>query len=276
MKIAILTPSRQRPGKLDRLIDSVYETASKKNSIRMYNYIDTDDPRIKQYRNNEKNNVFPHLLDVGLTVFNVYDKPQSVSKSWNVLAEKAMYESKEWGADVLIMGNDDQVYKTKDWDIILQKELEQFDDDIYCCWFEDLINGKSHCAFPIVSSKWYETLGYFTPGVFHFGYNDTWVYDIAKRIDRCHFIPEVVVEHLHFSTGKVQMDVTYNRNRTEKRGNLYHLDKVIFDETEDQREQAAEKLRKCMNEFNGSVTLKSIKSLKESNNCSYGIMPHPH
>jgi hypothetical protein len=239
MNIAILTPSRQRPGKLDRLIDSVHETASDKNSIRLYNYIDTDDPRMQQYRNNEEKNFFP-------TVFNVYDKPQSVSKSWNVLAEKAMYESKVWGADVLIMGNDDQVYLTKDWDIKLQEEIEKYDDDIYCCWFEDLINGKSHCSFPIISKKWYETLGYFTPGIFHFGYNDTWVYDIAKRIDRCHFIPEVTVEHLHFSTGKVQMDSTYHRNRTEKRGNLYHLDKVIFDETSDQRAQAAEKLKKLM------------------------------
>ena len=112
MNIAILTPSRQRPGKLDRLIDSVYETASKKNSIRMYNYIDTDDPRMVQYKNNEEQKTH-HVI-------NVYDKPQSVSKSWNVLAEKAMYESKEWGADVLIMGNDDQIYLTKDWDIKLQ------------------------------------------------------------------------------------------------------------------------------------------------------------
>ena len=267
MNIAILTPTRQRPGKLDRLIASVYETASDKNSIRMYNYIDDDDPRQSRYKKNEESK--------SQNVINVYDKPQSVSKSWNVLAEKAMYESKEWGADVLIMGNDDQVYRTNDWDIILQKELERFDDDIYCCWFEDLINGKNHCAFPIVSKRWYETLGYFTPGIFHFGYNDTWVYDIAKRIDRCHFIPNVTVEHLHFSTGKVSMDPTYHRNRTEERGNLYHLDNAIFDETSEERARDAEKLKKCMNEYGASITLKSIKSLKESNNYSYGIMPHP-
>ncbi len=235
MNIAILTPTRQRPGKLDRLIESVYETASDKNSIRMYNYIDDDDPRLSQYKKNNDATLYNNVI-------NVYDKAQSVSKSWNVLAEKAIKNS----ADVIIMGNDDLIYRTDDWDIKLQEELEKFDDDIYCCWFEDLINGKNHCAFPIVSRKWYETLGYFTPGVFHFGYNDTWVYDIAKRIDRCHFISEVTVEHLHFSTGKVAMDATYHRNRTEERGNLYHLDKVIFDKTEDQREQAAEKLRKCM------------------------------
>ena len=52
MNIAILTPTRQRPGKLDRLIDSVYQTASDKNTIYMYNYIDDDDPRISQYKKN--------------------------------------------------------------------------------------------------------------------------------------------------------------------------------------------------------------------------------
>ena len=243
MNIAILTPTRQRPGKLDRLIDSVYQTASDKNTIYMYNYIDDDDPRISQYKKKEEvSYVGGHHSSKLYRVNNVYDKAQSVSKSWNVLAEKAIKNS----ADVIIMGNDDQVFRTNDWDIVLQKEIAKYDDDIYCCWFEDLINGKNHCAFPIVSRKWYETLGYFTPGVFHFGYNDTWIYDIAKRIDRCHFIQEVAVEHLHFSTGKVQMDATYNRNRTEERGNLYHLDKVIFDETADQRQQAADKLRKCM------------------------------
>ena len=54
MNIAILTPTRQRPGKLDRLIDSVYQTASDKNTIYMYNYIDDDDPRISQYKKNEE------------------------------------------------------------------------------------------------------------------------------------------------------------------------------------------------------------------------------
>ena len=167
MNIAILTPTRQRPGKLDRLIDSVYQTASDKNTIYMYNYIDDDDPRISQYKKNEEvSYVGGHHSSKLYRVNNVYDKAQSVSKSWNVLAEKAIKNS----ADVIIMGNDDQVFRTNDWDIVLQKEIAKYDDDIYCCWFEDLINGKNHCAFPIVSRKWYETLGYFTPGVFHFGY----------------------------------------------------------------------------------------------------------
>ena len=65
----------------------------------------------------------------------------------------------------------------------------------------DKINGEKHCAFPIVSKEWYKCLGRFTPGCFNFGYNDTWIFEVGKMLDRCHFIPSVVVEHLHFSVG---------------------------------------------------------------------------
>ena len=36
-------------------------------------------------------------------------------------------------------------------------------------------------------------------------------------LDRCHFIPSVVIEHLHFSQGKSEMDDTYARNRTQEK-----------------------------------------------------------
>ncbi len=62
--------------------------------------------------------------------------------------------------DVIIMGNDDLIYRTPEWDNILIKELSTIKDDIYCAWFDDGINGEKHCAFPIISRKWVETLGY--------------------------------------------------------------------------------------------------------------------
>jgi hypothetical protein len=202
-----------------------------------YNYIDSDDPRIKAY------NEYSEKQNKNCTY--IIEKPQSVSKSWNVLAHASMTLSEE-PADILIMGNDDMVYRTQDWDQLLIEETRKYPDQIYCMWFEDLINGQNHCAFPIVSRKWYETLGYFTPGIFNFGYNDTWIFDVAKRIGRHHFIPNVVNEHLHFTTGKSSADDTTHRNRTQAVGNLYDKDKLIFEQSVDQREQAAEKLRSVM------------------------------
>lgn len=231
--ISILTPSRNRSDRLDTFVRSIYETADHPERIEILNYIDNDDPSIKEYKEFEDSYVseFYELLNFR----NLYGPPMSVSKSWNEIARMSL-------GDILIMGNDDLVYRTQYWDTTLETELRKYPDDVYCAWFEDKINGPKHCAFPIISRTWFDALGYFTPGVFHFGYNDTWVYDIAKKCGRTHFIKDVVVEHLHFTTGKSQMDDTYARNRTQEKGNLYAKDKIIFEETEQDRVKDAQKL----------------------------------
>jgi glycosyl transferase/beta-hydroxylase protein BlmF len=234
MKIAVLTPSRSRPGRLEGFLNSVHSLAHHKENIFTYNYVDDDDPRILAYKDLilENNEI-------------IYGPAQSVSISWNVIAKKAISD----GADILIMGNDDVVYHTHGWDTHLIEHLDQYPDDIYCAWFNDKINGENHCAFPIVSRKWYNTLGYFTPGIFKFGYNDTWVYDIAKMIDRTKYIDEVVAEHRHFTTGKMAPDETTKRNREASAiGNLYALDRITYEDTIDMRKKDAEKLMKVMKE----------------------------
>jgi len=161
----------------------------------------------------------------------------SVSKSWNIIAERCI-------GDVLIMGNDDLVYQTDGWDEKLDQELNIYkDDNIYVAWMNDGINGEKHCAFPIVSREWYECLGRFTPGCFNFGYNDTWIFEVGKMLDRCHYIPFIKAEHLHFSTGKSEMDDTYARNRTQEKGNLYAKDKVLFNKTRNIRQNDRDRLR---------------------------------
>jgi hypothetical protein len=241
MKIAILTPSRNRPAKLIDFNYSVCRNAFNPWLTTCYTYIDPDEPNTDLYfgLNEHLNKTYKSVI-----IQEPDTEPQSVSKTWNILAFKAI----EDGADVLIMGNDDVLYRTESWDKILREHIDKYTKDgIYCMWFEDLINGPNHCAFPIVSKKWVETLGYFTPGIFNFGYNDTWVFDIAKRIDRTHFIPEVVNEHMHFTTGKSKADATTRRNRTEAAGNLYAKDKILFEQTENLRIEAANKLKEVMN-----------------------------
>jgi len=246
--IAILTPTRARPGRLDTFVNSVYETSANPERVFCYNYIDEDDPRSKAYDD------YAERQHDNST--NLVGESQSVSLSWNILAKFAA-EHLERPADILIMGNDDLVYRTQGWDTIVEEESNKFSDEIYCMWMEDLINGEKHCAFPIVSKKWYTTVGYFTPGVFNFGYNDTWVFDVAKRVGRTHFIPNAVNEHMHFTAGKSSMDDTYERNRTQQRGNLYEKDKVIFEETASKRQEDADKL---MEIIDGQTRVSSEKS----------------
>ncbi len=236
--ISILTPTRQRPNRLSEFIMSVYQHTEEKNRVEMLMYVDRDDPTKDQYMD-----FFVHCqteFKDFLRIHFVFDEPKSVSKSWNDLYERSV-------GDIIIMGNDDLLYRTPSWDRMVELESNKFEDEIYCMWMDDRINRENHCAFPIVSRKWCETLGYFTPGVFHFGYNDTWVFDIAQKINRCRFLGGVVAEHMHFASQKAPYDETYARNRTQSY-DFYELDRQIFD-SEAMREKRIEdaiKLKKVM------------------------------
>ena len=258
MKISILTPTRNRPNNCERFIKSIYNTTWERGAVELLFYVDNDDPALGSYRSLEKHckKEYVGFHDVRF----IAGKPQSVSISWNNLAA-------ECTGDVIIMGNDDLVYQTDGWDNILEKELEQYEQDkIYVAWFEDKINGEKHCAFPIVSREWYNCLGRFTPGCFNFGYNDTWIFEVGKLLDRCHFIPSVVVEHLHFSQGKSEMDDTYARNRTQEKGNLYAKDEVIFNKTRNIRQDDRDKLRRLIDIGNATKLEPQIidEELKEN------------
>ena len=229
--ISILTPTRNRPNNCDRFIKSLYETTQYTGTLELLFYVDSDDPAKDIYKEIEErwqNNFWRVEFVIG--------EPMSVSKSWNIIAKKSL-------GDIMIMGNDDLVYKTVRWDSKLMARLLELDNPYYLSWFNDGINGNRHCAFPVITREWYETLGYFSPGVFNFGYNDTWVYDIAKRVGKLNYMNEILVEHLHFSVGKSNMDDTYARNRSQEKGNLYRKDKEIYERTVEDRILAAEKIK---------------------------------
>ena len=236
--ISILTPTRQRVNRLSEFALSVYQHTEEKNRVEMLMYIDTDDPTKEQYMDFLLH-IQSEFQDI-LRIHFVFGKPKSVSKSWNDLYERCI-------GDIIIMGNDDLLYRTPSWDRMVELESNKFEDEIYCMWMDDKINRENHCAFPIVSRKWCETLGYFTPGVFHFGYNETWVFDIAKKIGRCQFLGGVVAEHMHFAVNKAPKDATYSRNRWEGQ-NYYELDREIFESVEmlQKRTEDALKLKKVM------------------------------
>jgi len=237
MKLAILTPTRGRPHRMKTFNDSVRSLANNNDNVIIYYYIDNDDPKLEEYKTID-------ILHRDKSVFHV-DIPQSISISWNIIAKQAIDD----GADVLIMGNDDLVYETQNWDSLLEVELQKFPDNIYCMWMNDRLAQGKWCAFPIVSKEWFNCLGYFTPGIFKFGYNDTWVWDIGKKLNRCHYIPHIIARHDHISKNPKLMDDTYQRVRTGKQGNLFHKDGRIFTATEDDRIKEAQLLRElCQNE----------------------------
>jgi glycosyl transferase/beta-hydroxylase protein BlmF len=227
-KISILCPTRQRADRAFNYAWTVFNTARNSERVEVLFYVDTDDPENDLY-------IQWSINPTPYNITTVFGEPMSVSKSWNILAEKCT-------GDILLMGNDDLIHETEGWDEILEEVSNEFPDDIYCAFFDDGINHGKHCAFPAVSRKWYNTLGYFTPGIFEFIANDTWVFDIAKKIDRVRYIPEVLVRHEHHSVTKVK-DETTKRHREGANKDRIKRDLALFKKTNSDRERAAEKLR---------------------------------
>tara|TARA_B100000085_G_scaffold193753_1_gene177644 strand:+ start:1202 stop:2299 length:1098 start_codon:yes stop_codon:yes gene_type:complete len=244
--ISILTPTRNRPNNCERFIKTIDKTSFKHERIELFFYVDNDDPSLEAYKSLAAHcdSEYRHFKKIDFT----FGEPVSVSISWNTLAEKS-------SSYLYIMGNDDLVYNTPGWDSLLIQNLavkfRESGDPYWISWVNDSINGKRHCAFPIMTREWYKTVGYFAPGVFHFGYNDTWVFDIAKQLGRTNYIPNIENEHLHFSKGKSQMDDTYAHNRTGPKGNLYAKDKGIFNRQDMvlRRKEDVEKLRKQITKY---------------------------
>lgn len=241
VKISILTPTRNRPQLVRRMIESFKENTVDLTSVELLFFVDSDDPQVETI---EK--IFNDGYTQGFVRY-IIDEPCSRGKAWNRLAEIAY-------GDNLYMGNDDLVCKTKGWEESFLRWTLTFNDALYLLWADDGINGRKHAAFPMVSRKWYETLGYFVPEQFLTVYPDTWLYYIAKMIGRASFVPAVMIRHLHFTQNKNLYDDTYDRAR--KDGQVV-ADKKLFESQEMilKRREEAKKLYDKM-----ETSLEAIKS----------------
>lgn len=221
--VSLLCPTRKRPAELERMIRSAVKTAI--GSIEILVYVDDDDPT-------RHLDIAPAIKFVGPS--------NGVGRAWNHLAMRAT------GAR-LMMANDDLVFETIGWDHeLLSREPA---DRIYVAWFNDGSMKPERCAFPIVSRRWYEALGYFVPECFHFLWHDAWVWDVGRRLRRELPILSVLVEHHHFAFKKAEYDETYRRHRVGPDNQRKRReDEATFIAMAEQRQRDADLLRGLMDD----------------------------
>ena len=205
-KISILCPTRGRPYLFSEMLRTLYFTRSDDTNVEVIVMLDPDDSAFKEY---EELITGPYRGLVNITTIINEDKKPLSGELWNQLAQWAK-------GNVLMLANDDMAFRTKKWDLKVFEAFSRFQDRIAVVWCNDLQNGPKHAVFPMVHRNWYEKLGYFTPsgdrsvGTF---FNDTWIFDLGKRIGRLAYVQEATIEHLHFSAGKTKFDRTHKLNR---------------------------------------------------------------
>lgn len=226
--ISLLLPTRNRPQNLKRFITSARETAS--SPVEVVCYVDDDDTSYD---------------DFGLSVTIVRGPRIIMSDMCNKCAEKAT-------GDILGAMCDDTIFRTPNWDNLVEDVFNKYPDHIIYAHGADgnpvnviTETGKPFGTLGFIHRRWYDTVGYITAPYFSADMTDTWLNDVADKIDRHEFIPDFLTEHMHYAFGKGKLDKTHAerlaRMQLDNPGKLYYTD-----EMKQKREEDADKLREVM------------------------------
>lgn len=184
--ISILCPTRGRPDSIRRLVTSATDTAT--GPVEFIFYVDDDDPVSAEV-----------AAELGTAVVG----PRIVlSQMWNRCYEQA-------SGDVLMHCGDDIVFRTVGWDRLVLDAFERYSDRIALVHGRDGIHDAGLATHGFLHRRWVEAVGYFVPPYFSSDYNDTWNTEVADRLGRRIYLPDVYTEHMHFINGKAEVDATH-------------------------------------------------------------------
>ena len=187
--ISFCIPSRGRPRFAKRLVESAIGHADHKTEFLFY--LNDDDPTLEEYKDvldNQHYTVGPN---------------QSTCYSWNMMAKKASHDL------IMLMGDDVEI-QTMHWDTLISEQFQKYNDKILLVVPSDgRQKGSGQFAEHIKKPKlwddtnlpaphfavhrnWINTTGYLAPPFFWHFFVDTYTQKLARRINRCLYMPNVV------------------------------------------------------------------------------------
>src|SRR5688572_20333 len=224
--ISVLLPSRGRPEGLARMMNSLYETAAHRRYVEVVVRLDEDDPKLGEYWQLSQH---PFIAKTGPRIL--------LSECWNQAAEAA-------DGEILMHCGDDITFNTVGWDEQVRIAFAALPDRIGLVFGDDLsTNFPDLATHGFLHRRWVEQVGYFLPPLFSSDWNDVWISDVAKKVGRLLPLPEMVIEHWHYTFGKAERDQTHaEREERGARDDVVNL----YKRTEKDRENDAAKLRLVM------------------------------
>lgn len=190
--LALLVPSRGRPHNIARLIGAMNETC--RGDTTLVVGVDDDDPAREDYE--------------------AFSGPEVVVKGglYRKLVRWLNELATERADAYRFIGHigDDNVPRTVGWDVKVVESLER-QGEIGFCYGDDLDPGRPAGALSLtafMTSEVVRRLGYMgPPQIQHMYVDPVWfAWGHATSIE---FLPDVVLEHMHYSLGKAPLDESY-------------------------------------------------------------------
>lgn len=140
---------------------------------------------------------------------------------------------------IVFMGDDHRV-RTFGWDLVMAEKI----GSLGVAYGNDLIQGQALPTAVMMSSKIIKAIGYMAPPKQKHMYLDNFWLDLGTRLNAIHYLEDVIIEHLHFSVGKSDMDSSYQETNDSA---IYNADRVAYDEyLSTQMDIDIEKILKCV------------------------------
>jgi hypothetical protein len=122
------------------------------------------------------------------------------------------------------MGDDHRI-RTKNWDSIIYEQIKNINFSI--AYGNDLIQMERLPTAVIMDSKIIQRLTYMSPPSLTHLFLDNFWKDLGDRLQTLRYFPEVIIEHMHYSTGKSDKDLMYeevnSKEMTKKDRSAYKI-----------------------------------------------------
>lgn len=187
--ISILCPTKYRPDGLRAMWESALETSSVE--LELVLYVDEYDQLTLKTVPTLRGNV---KLIVG-------DGTEIYSNLHNICCEESSH-------DLFMGAADDIIFRTPGWDALIIEKFSTLPDKIGYIYPNDGHNGEKLGTHGFFHKNWFRTLGYIAPPIFTVDYSDNYIMDVARGVNRCIYVPEVLAEHMHWTFNKSEFDRT--------------------------------------------------------------------
>lgn len=195
-RFAIVIPARGRASNVERLVRAAVATA---DNVHLYFAVDDDD--LETYK------------DIDLSALTEPSNQRVVAR-WIVSPRWSMNDKLNFWApqiaeeyDYIGFLGDDNVPLTNHWDTFLCDAIGERPGISYA---DDLIKGPELCTSAVLSSSIVRCLGYMTPKTLTHLYVDNFWMILGQRLNNINYLPDVVVEHRHYTAGKAEKDDQYS------------------------------------------------------------------
>jgi hypothetical protein len=194
----MIVPSRGRPENVRELLKAWAETATGAADIVVA--LDADDPQRPGYG------------EIGAPEFTQWVLMTDRLRLGGTLNEVAL----NYGRSYRMVGflGDDHRPRTAGWDRRMVDVLDEMGTGLV--YGDDLFQRQNLPTQIAMTSDIVRALGYMVPGgLVHLYVDNAWKV-LGERIGRLRYLPDVVIEHLHPSAGKAELDDSYRETNSQQ------------------------------------------------------------